>query len=247
MPVPVGEIITFNEGAVPFSADDLRDLLGQVNPEDLRTRLNATMGRNVVALEDDPNGLYLRWTGSLPQDTRGFSWGRGTAATQGEPPIQIDRTIKHVQIHQRELARLGTTDVTIPQHSVFIVQNDPYYRAGWPVVYSVVENIPEPELIGNEWFNKIKKADHAQLLKLGKSLVDYYVSSPVGVSVLHEDTARAWQYNHSLTLYDIEPRLTTEATPGITAVSTWAKDMRRNSPEREELLRYINQKLYKIK
>lgn len=250
-PGPIGEIITITEGAVPYTADDLRQLLETTDPASLRTSHDATRMRNIVSLDDTTEeGLRLRWTRSLPPPQGNLTWDAygPTVATRGEPPIEIDATVAHVEAHERELARLGARGIRIPLHNVYIVDDNPYSR--WPIVYSVVEHIPGPPLVPEKRFsNQIRHADPEKLLEYGTIWIDYFSEyRPANdTRFVHEDTAGPHQCSTNLTLYDIEPCLTKEPSLGIEAVRDWAESMRRKSPERAQLIAYANHTLFKTK
>jgi len=215
----LGQIAAFNEGAVPYREEQLRDLLAQGNPNRLAVQ------HNMLAPNED--GVRVRWLKSLPAGSM-----PGRHAVLGEPPIEFAAAVAHVERHERELERLSTYDITIPQHSVFVVERDPYH--GWPVVYTAVENIPEPPLLPEKKFFKMRHADPQQLAELGNRLLHFYNDAPAGQRVLHDDGAWPKQFSNCLALYDVEPRLVDSALHGLRTVAAWASTMRR-SAERTQL------------
>ncbi len=215
----LGGIHTFNEGAVPFSEQDLRAVLA-VDP---RMQRQESVGRgitnNIMVLSEA--GLRLRWLTSQPPGEHDTVYG------QWPPPV-YDEAVTHVGRYETELKRLPAHGLLVPAHTTFVVEKDPYRHI--PVVYTAVEEITEPPLMDfDDPHDIINFPEPDQLEFLGNHLIDLYVAGRGLSWVIGADAARPRQYTRRLAgspnfkLIDLDSRLNANPGDGLQGVCNWVR------------------------
>ena len=209
------EIRQITPPALDFSPEDLRQILVTGDPSEHRLkRMPEDTDTRVASLRTRPD-LVLRW---MDVEHPSLLW---MSRRNHLNPIE-----RHLEVFETELGRLAAgraqpyrkipDRITVPDHTTFLVPNDPYDEESRDVLYTAVKRLGSPKLRptskdeAGRWLKRVPQDLEYRTLIAALTLAAKYYLGESKTGYYLGDLYGAEQYTSDLEVMDFDPILTGE-------------------------------------